>query len=59
MQSTEYIDFRQYWLAIKRRWLPATAVLSVVADSSSYDLAKPVYEAKGKLLIKSQVMLPR
>jgi capsular exopolysaccharide synthesis family protein len=54
MQSTEHIDFRQYWLAIKRRWLPATAVFGsvVVLTALATILQKPVYEAKGKLLIK-------
>ena len=54
MQSTEYIDFRQYWLAIKRHWLPATSVfgLVVVLTALTTILQKPVYEAKGKLLIK-------
>ncbi len=54
MQSTEHIDFRQYWLAIQRRWLPATAVFGsvVVLTALATILQKPVYEAKGKLLIK-------
>lgn len=54
MQSTEYIDFRQYWFAIRRRWLPATAVFGFVVLLTSLNmlLQKPVYEAKGKLLIK-------
>lgn len=54
MQSPEYIDFRQYWLAIKRHWLPATAVFGsiVVLTALATILQRPVYEAKGKLLIK-------
>lgn len=54
MQSTEYIDFRQYWFAIRRRWLPATTVFGFVVLLTSLNmlLQKPVYEAKGKLLIK-------
>ena len=54
MQSTEHIDFRQYWLAIKRRWLPATAVFAsvVVLTALHTLLQKPIYEAKGKILIK-------
>ena len=54
MQATEHIDFRQYWLAIKRHWLPATSVfgLVVVLTALTTILQKPVYEAKGKLLIK-------
>ncbi len=55
MQSTEYIDFRQYWFILRRRWLPATVVFgSVVAITALATLLqKPVYEAKGKLLIKT------
>ena len=55
MQSTEYIDFRQYWFAIRRRWLPATVVFGfVVALTALNTLSqKPVYEARGRLLIKS------
>ena len=54
MQATEHIDFRQYWLAIKRHWLPATSVfgLVVVLTALTTILQKPVYEARGKLLIK-------
>lgn len=54
MQSTEYIDFRQYWFAIRRRWLTATGVFGFVVLLTSLNmlLQKPVYEAKGKLLIK-------
>jgi len=55
VQSTEYIDFRQYWFILRRRWLPATVVFgSVVAITALATLLqKPVYEAKGKLLIKT------
>jgi capsular exopolysaccharide synthesis family protein len=55
VQSTEYIDFRQYWFAIRRRWLPATVVFGfVVALTALNTLSqKPVYEARGRLLIKS------
>lgn len=54
MQSTEYIDFRQYWFAIRRRWISATAVFGFVVLLTSLNMLsqKPVYEAKGKLLIK-------
>lgn len=55
MQSTEYINFRQYWFAIKRRWLPATVVFGFVVALTALStlLQKPVYEARGKLLVKS------
>lgn len=54
MKSTEYIDFRQYLLAIKRNWLPATTVFACVVGLALLNVAtqKPVYEAKGKILIK-------
>ena len=52
-QSTEYIDFRQYLFAIKRRWLSAAVVFgSVVVLTSVYTfLQKPIYQATGRLLI--------
>lgn len=58
MESKEYegeIDFQKYWLALKRRWLPAAVAcvgitsLSVVAAL----LEQPTYEASGKLLFES------
>ncbi len=54
MKSTEYIDFRQYLLAIKRRWFPATTIFACVVGLTLLNvfLQKPVYEAKGKILIK-------
>ena len=50
----EYIDLKQYWLVLKRRWIPATAIfggvvcLSIIAALS----LDKVYEAEAKLLIK-------
>jgi polysaccharide biosynthesis transport protein len=54
VKSTEYIDFRQYFLAIKRRWLPATTVFTLVVGLTVLHvfLQKPVYESKGRILIK-------
>ncbi|MBW4665808.1 MAG: polysaccharide biosynthesis tyrosine autokinase [Chroococcus sp. CMT-3BRIN-NPC107] len=54
MKSTEYIDFRQYLLAIKRRWLPATAIFTCIVGLALLNVfsQKPIYEAKGKILIK-------
>lgn len=54
MISTEYtedIDFKKYWLILKRRWLPAgTAFVLVVTLATAYAfLKKPTYEAQGKL----------
>jgi len=55
MESTESsIVFQQYWLILKRRWLPASAVfVSVFALTVlSLLLQKPIYVAEGKLLFK-------
>ncbi|HEY9845381.1 MAG TPA: polysaccharide biosynthesis tyrosine autokinase [Candidatus Caenarcaniphilales bacterium] len=58
MESTESIikiDFQQYWLLLKRRWLPVAAVFGSVVTLTALNtlLQKPVYEAKGRLLIKT------
>ncbi len=54
MQSSEHINFRQYWLAIRRHCLPATSIFVVVVALTALNTLsqKPVYEAKGKLLVK-------
>ncbi len=54
MKSTEYIDFRQYLLAIKRRWLPATTIFAIVVGVTLVNVftQKPIYEAKGRILVK-------
>jgi polysaccharide biosynthesis transport protein len=53
--SSEEIDVQRYWLVLRRRWLAAAGVLSgVLVLASAYALAqRPVYQAEGKLLIKS------
>lgn len=55
MQSTEYIDFRQYWLVLKRRWLPGVVVFGTVIVLATLNtlLQKSVYQASGRLLIKT------
>ncbi len=49
----ETIDFQKYWLVLKRRWLPATAIFVTV--TSAFLLAallkQPAYEAEAQLLI--------
>ncbi|MBI4782356.1 MAG: polysaccharide biosynthesis tyrosine autokinase [Oscillatoriophycideae cyanobacterium NC_groundwater_1537_Pr4_S-0.65um_50_18] len=52
---SEEIDIQKYWLVLRRRWLPAAGafVATVAATSLFLLLQKPVYEAEGKLLIKS------
>jgi len=55
MESTEFsMGFQQYWLILKRRWLPASAVFGSVFALTvlSLLLQKPVYVAEGKLLFK-------
>ena len=58
MESTENLDldFQKLWLILKRRWLPATGVFSLVFGLTAVAvcLQKPVYEAEGKLLIKKE-----
>lgn len=51
---TEEIDLQRYWLVLKRRWLPALAVLLATVAAATYYGArqKPVYQAEGKLLIE-------
>jgi capsular exopolysaccharide synthesis family protein len=58
MESTEYsenIDFQKYWLVLRRRWLPATAVCGIVVGLSTLAafLQKPVFSAEGKLLFQT------
>lgn len=56
MESREAIDvdFQKFWSILKRRWLPATGVLSCVVAFTvvAASLPKPSYEAQGKLLLK-------
>ncbi len=53
-EHTEYIDLHQYWFILKRRWLPASAVLGSVLLLTALVtfLQKPVYQAQGELLFK-------
>ncbi len=53
-EHTEYIDLHQYWFILKRRWLPASAVLGSVLLLTALVtfLQKPVYQAQGQLLFK-------
>ena len=56
MESPEAIslDFKKYWLSLKRRWLPAMGLLGCVIALAAVQAftQKPSYEAQGKLLIK-------
>jgi polysaccharide biosynthesis transport protein len=55
MEDTEeYIDLKQYWLILRRRWLPALIVMSSVTTLTALltFLQKPIFEATGKVLLK-------
>ncbi|MCL1463442.1 GumC family protein [Argonema galeatum] len=53
-EYTEDIDFKKYWLILRRRWLPAGTVFVIVVTLATAFafLKKPTYEAQGKLLFK-------
>jgi polysaccharide biosynthesis transport protein len=53
-QESSTIGLEQYWLIIKRRWLPSVAVFVSVFTiiGLATFLKKPVYLAEGKLLLK-------
>ena len=48
------IRFQQYWLILKRQWLPASVVFGSVFALTllSLLLQKPIYEAQGQILYK-------
>jgi polysaccharide biosynthesis transport protein len=52
--TEEYIDLKQYWLILRRRWLPAAIVAgSVIALTAAFTfLQKPIYQAEGKVLLR-------
>ncbi len=54
--QVEEIDFNKYWLILKRRWLPSTAVFctTILLTIAMITSQKPVYEAEGKLLFKKR-----
>jgi uncharacterized protein involved in exopolysaccharide biosynthesis len=59
MESKQYvedIDFKKYWLILRRRWLPATSVfvLIVLLATMVAFLKKPTYEAQGRLRFKKK-----
>ena len=50
----EYIDLEKYWLVLKRRWIPATAIFASVVGLSliaAFSLDE-IYEAEARLLIQ-------
>jgi capsular exopolysaccharide synthesis family protein len=54
-QHSEELDFQKYWLVLRRRWFPATAVFGIVVGLATLAafLQRPIYEAEGKLLFKT------
>jgi capsular exopolysaccharide synthesis family protein len=57
MEPTEYseeLDVQKYWLVLRRRWFPGTAVFGILVGLATLAafLQKPIYEAEGKLLFK-------
>jgi capsular exopolysaccharide synthesis family protein len=55
-ENTEDIDFKKYWLILKRRWLPASSIflLTVILATAVAFVKKPTYEAQGRLLFKKK-----
>ena len=55
-EDTDYIDLEQYWLILKRRWLPASVVAASVVGLAALVTftQKPIYEAKAELLFNKQ-----
>ncbi|MEA5594471.1 GumC family protein [Rivularia sp. UHCC 0363] len=51
-EEQDYIDLQQYWLILKRRWLPAVLVTGSVIGLAAFVTfrQKQVYQAEGKLL---------
>jgi polysaccharide biosynthesis transport protein len=54
-QHSEELDFQKYWLVLRRRWFPATAVFGIVVGLATLAAfwQKPIYEGEGKLLFKA------
>jgi polysaccharide biosynthesis transport protein len=48
------MELQQYWLILKRRWLPASAVFITVSALTGVAFVRqtPIYEAQGKLRFK-------
>ncbi|MDJ0696285.1 hypothetical protein [Mastigocoleus sp. MO_188.B34] len=54
-EDDDIIDLQQYWLTLKRRWLPALIVGSSVFGVAAFNTLKqePIYNAEGKLRFNS------
>ena len=55
-EDRDSIDFQQYWLILKRRWLLIGVVTESVIGLTGLItfMKKPIYEAQGKLLFNKQ-----
>lgn len=55
-EDRDSVDFHQYWLILKRRWLLIVIVIGSVFGLTGLFtfIQKPIYEAKGKLLFNKQ-----
>ena len=51
---SEELDFKKYWLVLRRRWLPGVVVSAMVVTLAvlSTSREETVYKAGGKLLLK-------
>jgi polysaccharide biosynthesis transport protein len=51
-KEQDSINFQQYWLILKRRWLPSAVVVSSIVGITALITfqQKPIYETEGKLL---------
>lgn len=61
-ESTESsVKLQQYWLLLKRHYLPLSIVFGVVVALTGISLAlqKPIYEAEGKLLFRKIALVLR
>ena len=52
--ASDDVDFEQYWLLLKRQWLPAVNIFAIALCLGVVGslLQKPSYTAEGKLLIR-------
>ena len=54
-ERIEEIDLKRYWLVIKRRWKPASAVFlaTALASTAAVMTQKPLFEASSKVLLQN------
>ena len=54
-EQIEEIDLKRYWLVLKRRWKPASAVFlaGILASVAAVTSQKPLYEASAKVLLQN------